>query len=194
MCAFAPSIGNALVIDDTGFHPTCARAASVWSSIAGWGGTEFLLKTPLRDVSLALSACGWSLPDDWDTWGPPGPGARETLERLSPRSDHGGRYERLGGQRLRKSVARYAPRSSAEGVSYQESLDELHGWLVRQHGHELGALLPEGRTWMQHDTQVHCCWHSKYLAMRDALIFQRRCPPVRLYPSCPAWNERGSWE
>ena len=181
----APSIGRAAAT-------SCARAARLWALVKGWGGTYFLMKTPLRDVARALQRAGATEQVDWRTWGPPGPGARACLDRLCSRARHGGRYhvDENDGLRVPVLASKYSGATTDQGQMYQKLLNELHEWMTAPTQiNRLSSLLT--RDWLAHDTQAHCCFMSRYFAIRDSMVCGTKCPQIRTYPRSPRWVEKG---
>jgi hypothetical protein len=164
---------------------TCAEASCYWSRNPGWEGSQFLMTTPLRDVVQALCACGLlrTLPSDWASWSPPGPGARRALRKLRPGKAEDA-VDLTGGRRRVRAV-------------WDARLRAIHAWLLEDEGRRqrLESLVPPdrvgGQTWLLHDTQSALCYYHKYCAWRRAVLHGEPLACVaRFYERASPWVER----
>ena len=178
-----------LVVGSLGEHlagtvPCMDSVANIAHRAAGLGGTEFLLKTPLLDAVLACHGRGLTLPSDFESWAPAGPGARCALFVMRER------------HRTRNVDSRdlaYKSAHSADGQQFRAELLQFHQELLLACPEITELLsryphrLPLDRPWTVHDTQFVLCAFWRYHQVRAALVERLDWPCVRLYSNARAW-------
>ena len=182
--AFAPSVGHSLL------HHSCSKAAKFAKRIPGFGATQFILKTIIRDTCCAMKASDTApFPPDFFSWGPPGPGARKCLRRFK-RTDRqqtaltapaSSKAKRRRHSKASWSLGKardqdlYSALSSWSGRLFRKELISVHKEVLAS------AFVAEleqniGMKWGVHDTQGGLCLFEKYLSVRGAVVRKQRFP------------------
>ncbi len=153
---------------------SCGHAALHAQRVPGWGQTQLVLKTIIRDLRRVVKRLGLApLPDDFYQWGPSGPGSRRCSVRF--------RYSAREWTKLRPAQKRaldascYTAVGSCSGRVFAQELQSLHEEVLASPvAEELQTLA--GHQWSLHDTQGGQCVYEKYCTLRAGLLGKESWP------------------